>query len=71
MPSRARRHKDRNETKASVDQVLNTLFLQAKAQFGEAVKSFCFYDSDLCPGCMGRAIDAMKIRGKEALSLNA
>ena len=54
-----------------VDELLAKLFSQAKAQFGGAVKSFWFYDGDLCPACNRREIDMMKIKGKEALSLNA
>ena len=50
--------------------MLSMMFKQAKAQFGDAVKSFWFYDGDLCPGCMARPIDAMKIKGKDALSIN-
>lgn len=39
-------------------------------RFGSAVKSRWFYDGDNCPGC-GRAVKAMKFKGKDALSLNA
>ena len=58
------------DTSASVNEVLDRMLKQAKAQFGDAVKSFWFYEGDLCPGCMARPIDAMKIKGKDALSLN-
>ena len=72
MPSRSRRHqKSADQTNPSAEQLLKTLFTQAQAQFGDAVQSFWFYDSDLCPGCLARPIDAMKIKGKDALSLNA
>ena len=50
--------------------LLAKMFRQAKAQFGNAIKSYWFNDSDACPGC-GREIDALKIEGQEALSLNA
>jgi hypothetical protein len=60
-----------NDTKASADSLLSAMFMQAKAQFGDAIKSFWFYTGDLCPGCLARPIDAMKIKGKDALSLNA
>jgi hypothetical protein len=50
--------------------MLAQLFLQAKAQFGNAIKGFWFYEPDPCPGC-GRAIDAAKFQGQDALSLNA
>ncbi len=53
-----------------VEELLAQMFGQAKARFGPAVKSYWFNDSDLCPGCRGE-IDAVKIRGQEALSLNA
>jgi len=68
---RRRHHKSANDTKASADRLLSAMFMQAKAQFGDAIKSFWFYDGDLCPGCLARPIDAMKIKGKDALSLNA
>jgi hypothetical protein len=72
MPSRPRpNRKSASDTKASANELLSMMFTQAKAQFGDGIKSFWFYDGDLCPGCMARPIDAMKIKGKDALSLNA
>jgi hypothetical protein len=53
------------------DELLRKLYTQTKSQFGDAVKSFWFYDGKLCPACNHRKIDLMKIKGKEALSLNA
>jgi len=53
-----------------VNDLMVQLFLQAKAQFGSAVKAFWFNDSDACPGCGGE-IDAVQIKGEEAISLNA
>ncbi|MEZ4865711.1 MAG: hypothetical protein R3C14_30645 [Caldilineaceae bacterium] len=50
--------------------LLAQLFLQARAQFGNAIKGFWFYADDPCPGCQ-RAIDALKVKGQDALSLNA
>jgi hypothetical protein len=50
---------------------LRGLFTQAKAQFGEAVKSLWFYDGDLCPGCLAHPAGAIKFRGNDALALNA
>jgi len=41
-----------------------------KAQFGNAVKAYWWYDGELCPGCMSRPIDATMYEGKEALSIN-
>jgi hypothetical protein len=68
----SRRHKkSADDTRAAADQLLSTLFTQANAQFGDAVKSFWFHDGDLCPACMTRPIDAMTIKGRDALSLNA
>lgn len=54
-----------------VDELLQTLFKRAKAQFGSAVKSVWFYDGDFCPACSQREIDRVIIKGKEAVSLNA
>jgi hypothetical protein len=45
--------------------------MQAKAQFGNAVQSYWFYDGDLCPACNQRSIGVINVRGKDALSLNA
>ena len=50
--------------------MLSLLFKQARAQFGNAVKGFWFYDADPCPGC-GFPIDAIEYQGERALSLNA
>jgi hypothetical protein len=50
--------------------LLAQMFQQAQAQFGDAVKSHWFNSSDFCPGC-GMEVDAMKYKGKDALSLNA
>jgi hypothetical protein len=69
--SNMRQTSNRHERSAATDKLLHKLYTQAKAQFGSAVKSFWFYDGDLCPACNQREIDLMKIKGKEALSLNA
>jgi hypothetical protein len=72
MQSRSRRrNKPADDTKTAADELLNTLFRQAKAQFGDAVKSFWFYEGDLCPGCMARPIGKIKFKGKDALAINA
>lgn len=59
-----------NEHQEYFDALLAQMFLQAEAQFGDAVKSYWFYDGDNCPSC-GLPIDTLEIEGKEALSLNA
>jgi hypothetical protein len=56
---------------ADADELLRKFYAQARAQFGNAVKSYWFYDGALCPGCNQREIGAIKIRGDRALSLNA
>ena len=72
MKSRPTRHdKSSEETRAAVDDTLGKLFAQAKAQFGSAVKSFWFYDGDLCPACAERPIGVVKFKGKDALAINA
>ena len=53
-----------------VDAILTQLFVQARSQFGNAIKSFWFHGKDACPAC-GRRIDLMKLKGKEAMLLNA
>jgi len=59
------------EEKAAADEILKKLFMQAKAQFGDAIKSFWFYDGDLCPACIQRPIGVVKYKGKDALAINA
>ena len=59
------------EEKAAADEILKKLFMQAKAQFGDAIKSFWFYDGDLCPACIQRPIGMVKYKGKDALAINA
>jgi hypothetical protein len=54
----------------NISDLLEMLFRQAQTQFGSAIKARWLYDADGCPGC-GREIDATKIKGKDALSLNA
>ena len=62
--------RDRDEGKTVLDEIINKMFKLAKAQFGSAVKSSWLYDGGPCPGCSG-AVDMMKYKGKEALSVNA
>ena len=66
-----RHNKPADDSKAYADQALSALFKQAKAQFGDAVKSFWFYNGDLCPGGLARPVSAVKVKGKDTLSLNA
>ena len=53
-----------------VTAALDQLYEQSKARFGSAVKGRWLYDGETCPGCQ-REIDTVKIKGEEALSLNA
>ena len=72
MRSRSRRHKNSaDDSKAEADKLLNTLYTQAKAQFGDAVKSFWFYAEEYCPGCQMRPIGVIKMKGENAVSMNA
>ena len=57
-------------SKNEIRELLDQLFYQAQMQFGTAIKSRWFHDGDGCTGC-GRKIDAVKFKGKNALSLNA
>ena len=63
-----------NADEMSADEYINAamtqMFMQAHAAFGNAVKSFWFNDSNICPGC-GRATGVVKYQGQDALSLNA
>jgi hypothetical protein len=62
--------KSEGEPKAVAEQMLGMMFQQAKAQFGSAVKSFWFYDGDLCPGCLARPTGLVKIKGIDGLPIN-
>ena len=62
---------NKDEGKTALDEVMNAFFKQAKAQFGNTVKSFWFYDGSVCPGCTQNPIGAIKFKGKDALALNA
>ncbi len=54
-----------------IDELLGRLYAQAKAQFGDAIKSFWFHDGDMCPACAKRRIDVIKFKGQAALAINA
>jgi len=72
MTSRPKRNQENErDTKAEADKVLDMMFRQAKTQFGNAVKSFWFYEGDLCPGCLARPIGVIKMKGERALAINA
>jgi len=47
------------------------MFTQAKMQFGDAVKSFWFYEGDLCPACLAHPIGVIKMKGENAVAINA
>jgi hypothetical protein len=55
------------DKKYSVEDIINMM----KAQFGNAVKAYWFYDGDLCPCCSLRPIDEMMYDNQKALSINA
>lgn len=65
-----RRRYPQSTAERTAEAALNNMFRQARAQFGDAVKSQWFYDGDACPGC-GREIDPVKWKGEAAISLNA
>lgn len=72
MKSRPIRHdRSLDANTAVLDNLMNKLYTQAKAQFGDAVKSFWFYDGDLCPACTQRPIGVVKFKGQDALAINA
>jgi hypothetical protein len=72
MKSRPTRYgKSFDENTAVIDNIMDKLFTQAKTQFGAAIKSFWFYDADICPACVQRSIGVVKYKGKDALAINA
>lgn len=71
MSSRSRRrNRPANDAKTEADKILELMYAQGKAQFGDAVKSFWLYDGDLCPGCLARPIGVIKMKGEKALAIN-
>jgi hypothetical protein len=60
-----------SEARAVIDGMLGALCAQAQAQFGNAIKSFWFHEDSLCPACAKRTIGPVKVRGEDALSINA
>jgi hypothetical protein len=71
MSSRSRRNRGSTDTsKSDADKILEMMYMQGKAQFGNSMKSFWVYDGDFCPGCLARPVDKMKFKSKDALSIN-
>ena len=60
---------DDDETLAA--QIVEMMMSYGQAQFGDAVKAYCVYADELCPGCRKRPIDAMKYKGQEGLAINS
>lgn len=58
------------DPKAAANELMKAMFDHGKKQFGSAVKSFWFYDGDLCPACLQREIGTIKFKGKDALPIN-
>ncbi|OFX16643.1 MAG: hypothetical protein A2Z18_10200 [Armatimonadetes bacterium RBG_16_58_9] len=55
------------EKMSSAEDVLDMM----KAQFGDAVKAYWFYDGDLCPCCLLRPVGEMMYDNLKAVSINA
>jgi hypothetical protein len=66
----SKRSKSLVEGKFDTNGIMNIIFTQAKAQFGDAVKGFWFYESELCPGCNQNPISIVKFKGKDSLPIN-
>ncbi|MBI5563822.1 MAG: hypothetical protein HY870_02930 [Chloroflexi bacterium] len=58
------------DTNAYIEGMLAEMFSRARRQWGSAIKAYWFYAGEACPGCL-RSVDAMKYKGRDALSLNA
>lgn len=67
---RSRHSKSPNADKPYFD-AMSKIFAQAKAHFGSAVKSFWFYESEICPACLKNSIGVVNFNGEEGLALNA
>jgi len=71
MRSRPRRHNhSADNIKTEADKLLGLMLAQGRAQFGDAVKSFWFYEGEFCPACLARPIGVIKMKGENAVSIN-
>ena len=79
MRHRPHRRKDRDATKdrgstdepkSTGDGLMEIMVRQGKAQFGDAFKSFWFFEGELCPGCNANPIGIVKFRGKDSVPIN-
>ena len=72
MKSRPTKHdKLSDKNREVIDEIMGKLYEQAKAQFGDTIKSFWLYEGDLCPACTERPIGVVKFKGRDALAINA
>src|SRR3972149_5441758 len=60
-----------SDNREVIDEIMGKLYEQAKAQFGDTIKSFWLYEGDLCPACTERPIGVVKFKGRDALAINA
>ncbi len=60
-----------HDSKNAADEILEKFYAQAKTQFGDAIRSFWFYNGDRCPACNQRSVGVIKFNNKSALSMNA
>jgi hypothetical protein len=71
MSSRSRRNRGSiDASKSDADKILEMMYTQGKAQFGNAMKSFWVYDGDFCPGCLAHPIGTFKMKGGNAIAIN-
>ena len=71
MRSRRSRHNKSSTSSAEyIESVMNLMFAQSKAQFGDAVKAHWFYEGELCPGCLANPIGVVKFKGEDSLAIN-
>lgn len=72
MKKKSKRQDSTADThKDAIRQLMEMFFQKAKAQFGDAIQSFWFYDGELCPACAQRPVYIIKFKGQDSLALNA
>lgn len=59
------------EQREHVEAALAQMFMQAKMQFGKAIKGYWFYQPDPCPGCGGEIDTGKVVKNDREISLNA
>lgn len=71
MPSKRNRSSKLSDSgNTAINDIMKMMYEQGKTQFGSAVKSFWFYDNEICPACLQNSINVVNFKGREGLAIN-